>query len=501
MIIALVAAKHLRPGAPGTTALRTATHVGKAGYQTQSSNGGRQLRGRGSKLLMQLLDYLRNGVGKVVGNAPSGPVSAGSAFSKTAAGRLHSAMPRGQTWFSRLARFAPKSIKNSSYMRTLTKRVSSQFVGWPGVARFVGLKSDAGRFAFSGGGKWSPYMRQFASSLRGVSGKGTASSAQAIMAQIQRQAIACATTQERRDMSTLSPVFGDLRVRILGAMDGAENLDAKSDTSSKHARKRLGGRNKAPRRSESSAATEDAGHAIEAKADVDHGLHPVAEAVQRVTVPMARCVTITVPYAPSFSSAFVDAGDPSSEQVFKALAAQQQAQQRHDLLLSRLIERLSATGWNVQYKQVDLPVVSLQIGLPPSTGVTTARACEALLCDWGFDVSLFAATVRNPQQPVAPSSEAAGARAAATAAAAARSTTSSKAFDSSGSEDIDSRLFSLIVDEVVDPDEAYREDVRDFLEELEQMPQLPRASRSASQYPGMSRMPTSSPTSPSVLYV
>ncbi|KAJ2582084.1 hypothetical protein EV177_010347, partial [Coemansia sp. RSA 1804] len=108
------------------------------------------------------------------------------------------------------------------------------------------------------------------------------------MAQIQRQAIACATTQERRDMSTLSPVFGDLRVRILGAMDGAENLDAKSDTSSKHARKRLGGRNKAPRRSESSAATEDAGHAIEAKADVDHGLHPVAEAVQRVTVPMAR---------------------------------------------------------------------------------------------------------------------------------------------------------------------------------------------------------------------
>ncbi|KAJ2665678.1 hypothetical protein IWW48_000129 [Coemansia sp. RSA 1200] len=497
MIIALVAAKHLRPGAPGATALRTATHVGKACYQTQSSNGGRQLRGRGSKLLTQLLDYLRNGVSKVVGNPPSGPISAGSAFSKTAAGRLHSAMPRGHTWVSRLARFAPKSIKNSSYIRTLTKRVSSQFAGWPGVARFVGLKSDAGRFAFSGGGKWSPYMRQFASSLRGVSRKGTASSAQAIIAQIQRQAIACAATQERRDMSTLSPIFGDLRVRILGAMDSAENLDAKSDTSAKHARKRLSGRNKTSRRSESLAATEDVGPAMKANADAGHGLHSVAEAVQRLAVPIARCVTITVPYTPSLSSAFVDARDPSSEQVFKALAAQQQAQQRHDLLLSRLIERLSATGWNVQYKQVDLPVVSLQIGLPPSTGVTTARACEALLCDWGFDVSLFAATVRNPQQPVAPSSEATGARAAADA----RSATSSKAVDSSNSEDIDSRLFSLIVDEVVDPDEAYREDVRDFLEELEQMPQLSRASRPASQYPDMLRRPTSSPTPPSVLYV
>ncbi|KAJ2535299.1 hypothetical protein EV175_006928 [Coemansia sp. RSA 1933] len=183
---------------------------------------------------------------------------------------------------------------------------------------------------------------------------------------------------------------------------------------------------------------------------------------------MERCVTITVPYTLPAPDVLAGARGPSSEEVFKALTGLQQAQQRHDLLLSRLVERLSASGWNVQYKQIDQPVLSLQVGLPPSTGITSARACEALLCDWGFDLSLFAATVRNPVQPVA--------NARPKYAAVSSNAQTGSNMDLYSSEDIDSRLFSLIVDEVVDPDEAYREDVQDFLEQLEQMPQLSRTT-------------------------
>ncbi|KAJ1664280.1 hypothetical protein EV178_004251 [Coemansia sp. RSA 1646] len=368
-------------------------------------------------------------------------------------------MPRGPAWFSRLTRFAPRPIK-SPYVRSLAQRLSKQFLGWPNVARFVGQSPNAGRFAFGGGGKWSPYMKQFVSSLRGISAKSSATSARAIFAQIQRQAIVCTVTQERRDLSTLSPAFGDTRVRILAGVDGTSAKSATTTTAT--AAERLASRRSNSREQMLSAA--DADNTVTTNQD----LHPVAVAVQKASVPMERCVTITVPYTLPAPGVLAGAQDPSSEEVFKALAGLQQAQQRHDLLLSRLVERLSASAWNVQYKQIDQPVISLQIGLPPSTGITTAGACEALLCDWGFDLSLFAATVRNPEQPVT-NKDTTGARTAAR--------TTSSSIDSYSSEDIDSRLFSLIVDEVVDPNEAYREDVQDFLEQLERMPQLSRTSR------------------------
>ncbi|KAJ1801462.1 hypothetical protein LPJ59_000258 [Coemansia sp. RSA 2399] len=448
MMLAIAAAKHLQPGAPGVQNINVVSHIAKATFQTHSSQG-RQLHGRG-KWASRLLDYLRNGVGKIIGRASSGATSTGHVFSKTAAGRLHAAMPRGPAWFSRLSRFAPKSIKNS-YVRSLSQRLSKQFLGWQGAARFTGQRLDAGRLAFGGGGKWSPYMKHFVSSLRGISAKGSATSARAIFAQMQRQAIACTATQERRDLST---VFGDTRVKLVASMES---------TGAKSAAKSLAGRHRNANRQKLLASAVDS--AGKANADGQE-LHPVAKAAQKASVPMERCVTVTVPYTLPAPGVLAGAQDPSSEDVFKALAGLQQAQQRHDLLLSRLVERLSASGWDIQYKQLDRPAISLQIGLPPSTGITTVNACEALLCDWGFDLSLFAATVRNPEKPIA----AGGPKTFVGSSA----RTGSNIDSYSSSEDIDSRLFSLIVDEVVDPDEAYREDVQDFLELLDQMPQLSR---------------------------
>ncbi|KAJ2309609.1 hypothetical protein IWW52_005641, partial [Coemansia sp. RSA 2704] len=45
-------------------------------------------------------------------------------------------------------------------------------------------------------------------------------------------------------------------------------------------------------------------------------------------------------------------------------------------------------------------------------------------------------------------------------------------------DDLDSRMFSLIVDEIVDPEEVYRQQVRDFMAELETMPRISAAQGS-----------------------
>ncbi|KAJ2540622.1 hypothetical protein EV175_006216, partial [Coemansia sp. RSA 1933] len=183
-------------------------------------------------------------------------------------------MPRGPAWFSRLARFAPNSIKGT-YVRSLSQRLSKHFLGWQGAARFVGQRPNAGRFAFGGGGRWSPYMKHFVGSFRGISAKGGATSARAIIAQLQRQAIACAATQERRDFST---VFGDTRIRILASNP--------PNTGSAAAKKLSGNCQKSAREKKLSAAA-----AVDSAGKTNgngQALHPVAKAVQKASVPMER---------------------------------------------------------------------------------------------------------------------------------------------------------------------------------------------------------------------
>ncbi|KAI9504655.1 hypothetical protein BX070DRAFT_222585 [Coemansia spiralis] len=499
-MLAIAAAKKLHPGAPGMPRPNAIAHVGKASYQTSSSHG-RPLQGK-SKWFSRFLDYLRSGASKAAASAAKPGFSfAGRTFSKTAAERLRMAMPRGPAWLSRLAQCAPTSIKGaamrmngSTYVRFLSQRLSKQLLGWPGVARFVTQRTDAGRLAFGGGGKWAPYMKQFMSSLRGLSVQANSAPARTIMAQIQRQAMACTITQERRELSTLSPLFGETRIRLLNAAEAGKDGPTSTALGKLYNRQRSAekegkGSTNAVTGKNSSKDPNNANN---------QDMHPIAKAAQMAAVPMEQCVTITVPYTLAVPNHLAGIQNASIEDVSKALADLQQAQQRHSLLLSRLLERLSAASWNIQYRQVDRPVESIQIGLPPSTGITTARACEVLLCDWGFDIALFAATISSPLKP---QSEQLAADRYANAKAGASNNISNSKTSLSGSEDIDSRLFSLIVDEVVDPDEAYREEVRDFLELLEQMPQLSRVNKKASYSKLVGSTLSSSITTTSALYV
>ncbi|KAJ2136348.1 hypothetical protein IW136_003940, partial [Coemansia sp. RSA 678] len=159
----------------------------------------------------------------------------------------------------------------------------------------------------------------------------------------------------------------------------------------------------------------------------------------------------------------------SSADVAHLLVDMHKTQSRHTLLLTRLIERISATGWNVQYQQVKRHTECIEIAIPPSSGITKASDLDSLLCSWGFDTSLIAAVICDPRVPPASGDAAAKEKSHACTA-----TTNSEASAASllDLEDLDSRMFSLVVDEVVDPEEAYCEQVRDFLEDLESMPRL-----------------------------
>ncbi|KAJ1798226.1 hypothetical protein LPJ75_006895, partial [Coemansia sp. RSA 2598] len=211
-------------------------------------------------------------------------------------------------------------------------------------------------------------------------------------------------------------------------------------------------------------------------------LHPVAKAAQEAaSVPVDQCVTITIPYTIS-SASLAAANDGGQQQtssplsnVAQLISDVQRVQQRHALLLSRLTEKLASTGWSIQYHHISAPTESIQIALPPSSGIHTAADLEALLCDWGFDMALFAATICDPVSPP-PASKPAAAK----NGIASHSMNSGTSAVTADSDDIDSRLFSLIVDEVVDPEEAYREEVRDFLAQIEQMPRLSRGNSSTS---------------------
>ncbi|KAJ1897626.1 hypothetical protein LPJ66_003259 [Kickxella alabastrina] len=422
-------------------------HISKAAYHHHSHHG-KPLRSGNSKWVMRLMNYLRTGFSAFASGGRVAPIkattAAGRLFAKTAAARL-GARPHLRTVYQRLL-----------YQTRLTPRDTSRI-----ASRAIGF----GRWAFGSGGRWSPYLRTVSQAMRSLSGPNNIASARVVMAQLQRQALVVGSlSQQRRDYAAVSPLAYGTRISMPFSKTqptaAATRLAAKNTTTS--------GISPAAS-SENAESNASVGHQQEQK------LHPVAQAAQEAAIPIEQCVTITIPYSIMASSQppYSVHQQPSElaplANVAQLIADVQRVQQRHTLLLSRLTERLAGTGWNVQYHHVATPTESLRIALPPLSGINTAAALEALLCEWGFDTSLFAATIRDPLVPLP------AATAAVTAPNTACNTKSSSSSAMAGlynSEDIDSRLFSLIVDQVVDPEEAYREDVRDFLTQIEQMPHL-----------------------------
>ncbi|KAJ2326732.1 hypothetical protein GGI00_004663, partial [Coemansia sp. RSA 2681] len=197
-------------------------------------------------------------------------------------------------------------------------------------------------------------------------------------------------------------------------------------------------------------------------------LRPAARASQARASLADQRATITIPYVAPTKRLSSDGHDTSPNDVLQLLADADKLQHRHRLLLSRLMERLSATGWDIHYAHINVPTEGIEIALPPSSGIRTVAELDALLCDWGLDTSHFAAALRGPRAPPPATTRPA-------APDVQRSASASLDRDSDGSWDSEamgSDIFSLIVNEVVDPEEAYREDVRDFLSQLEQMPRL-----------------------------
>ncbi|KAJ2351656.1 hypothetical protein GGF43_003967 [Coemansia sp. RSA 2618] len=276
------------------------------------------------------------------------------------------------------------------------------------------------------------------------------------MAQIHRQTVMGCMTQQRKGLAIALPRSQEAQARIFEAgLHRTEHSAA--------AAKFAAGKGAVPENNNATLSSQPGS----AKAQ----LHPAAKAAQEAAVPSEQCVTITIPYTlPKTFGLLPENVQTSSADVAHLLADMQKAQSRHTLLLTRLIERLSATGWNVQYQQVTQHTECIEIAVAPSSGITKASDLDALLCSWGFDTSLIAAVIRDPRVP--PSSSDAALEAGRTPARFAAAATDSSAASSLELDDLDSRMFSLIVDEVVDPDEAYREQVRDFLADLEIMPQL-----------------------------
>ncbi|KAJ1950471.1 hypothetical protein EC988_004377 [Linderina pennispora] len=425
----------------------------KAAYQTytqHSSSLGRTPRG-GGKWWTRFLDYIRGSSSAIARNAAKSAAS--KAFSKTAAARLRMAMPQGPGWAARMMlksrAGAVRTAGARGYLRAITQSLGQAMRAGPGAS---GRMAGPGRWAFGPGGRWSPYARSFARSFHSAS--RTMSSAR-VVALLQRQTMASVMTQQRKDLSLATPFANETRIRLLSMQDGGDMMQAKP--------LKAGYRMKA-RKAEKPA---ESVHKPAEQADP----HPAAAAITEA-VPVEHCVLVTVPYTVSAMSQLAAGQQASSADVAQMLADAQKMQQRHTLLLTRLLEKLAATGWSIQYNHISSPSEGVQIALPPSTGIRTAAEMESLLSDWGFDMSLFAAVIKDPAvpQPRTPVRS--------------NKTSGTMLLDSQDMGDLDSRLFSLIVDDVVDPEEAYREEVRDFLADLDRMPRL-SASCKPSAFDGM----------------
>ncbi|KAJ2508346.1 hypothetical protein IWW47_000663 [Coemansia sp. RSA 2052] len=467
-MLAIAAAKHLH-----TRAKAGVSQISRASYQTHSPHG-HSVRGNG-KWPSRLLAYLRNAFSSASVQAPRQGL-AGHGLSSAAAGRLREAMPRGLGWASRFAPRATSAAKSAmshlgahSYVRSISQTLAAQLRMWPSASRFAGSRLGPQNWAFGSGGKWSPYLKIFARNLSAPLMPSNVSSARAIMAQIQRQTMVGLMTQQRREFSLVSPLAYETRIRML-APDSAAGGGGGAVGHQGYRRSAAGARasstcNKGANGSASKHANE-AG--LPSLLFDDKPLHPAARASQARASLADQRATITIPYVAPTRRLSSDGHDTSPNDVLQLLADADKLQHRHRLLLSRLMERLSATGWDIHYAHISVPIEGIEIALPPSSGIRTVAELEALLCDWGLDTSHFAAALRGPRAPPSATTRPA-------APDVQRSASASLDRDSDGSWDSEamgSDIFSLIVNEVVDPEEAYREDVRDFLSQLEQMPRL-----------------------------
>ncbi|KAJ1965736.1 hypothetical protein GGI12_000564 [Dipsacomyces acuminosporus] len=487
-MLAYAAAKRASASAATDAARQGISKAARATYQTYSSPGsplGRNPR-FGSRWLSKLLAYLRGSTNAIMSSAAK--TSTGRAFAKTAAARLHAAMPKGPGWISRFAAKAPTLARTTStarlgargYLRAIAQAVGQHFGTGPSTSRL------AGRWAFGVGGRWAPYAKTFAQRFSTASSQHHLISARVIIAQIQRQAMAGVMTQQRKDLALISPFAHETRIGLLSHKEAqAADVHLVASHKSASAAQKLAICKKNSNKATSSA---DAKGRPDNKSNQPH-LHQVALDAQSAAgaaaaaaaaaaadiAPIEQCVTITIPYVVSGMGQVPAAGqNVSSADVAQRFAQADKHQQRHALLLNRLLERISATGWNVRYQYVSSPAEGIQIALPPSSGISTGAALESLLCDWGIDTAHLAAAICEPSAPLAARAPIGNPPSRQNSRAQAQkkpsdilSPISSEEFD-----DIDSRLFSLIVNEVVDPEEAYREGVMDFLAELERMPRL-----------------------------
>lgn len=428
---------------------------GRALYQKYSTYGANGSGRSGSgKWISRMLSYLRSGLQSLVTKTPT-KTSAAKLFSQ--AGRL--SQSSGAGWVGRLVHRATLSQIGGGHgttARTVIQKLTGQLRVWSGASRLTAAHrlstTSTARWAFGNGGKWSPFLNLFAQSMRSLSSPSHLTSARVVMAQIQRQAMAGMTTQQRRNASVLSPLAHETCIRLLNPND---SLGAAAEIFA-------GNYKKQPQKKTNAAALSD-----QQPNTATTDLHPVAKATQKRAIAVDRCVTITIPCSISVPRMEMAADSSSPKDMMQMLTDANEAQQRHNLLLSRLLEKLSATGWDISYQVISQPNEYIQVALSPSSGITSASKLESLLCDWGFDMSLFAATISNPRVPPKalsatvsfPSSKAVS-----------NDTGISSPWELDGA--MDSRLFSLIVDEVVDPEEAYRDEVRDFLVRLDKMPRI-----------------------------
>ncbi|KAJ2910672.1 hypothetical protein GGI21_000631 [Coemansia aciculifera] len=464
-MLAIAAAKHLLHNKPKAGA----SQIGRATYQTHSQHG-HSVSGTG-KWPSRLLAYLREALGSASAQASKQSL-AGHGLSNTAASRLREAMPRGLGWASRFAPRATSATKSAvsrlgahSYFRSISQRLAAQLRLWPGASRLAVLRPSSQNWAFGSGGRWSPYLKTFARNMSTPLTSSNMSSARAIMAQIQRQTMIGLMTQQRREFSMVSPLAYETRIRMLAP---------EPSTAGRHEARALSTVNK---------TSSDTSNKSRNKAGLpslflgEEPMHPAARASQVRSRLADQCVTITIPYAaPTKRLSPGDHGLSSPNDAFRLLADADKLQRQHHLLLTRLMERLSATGWDIHYQHVSAPTDGIEIALPSSSGIRTVVELESLLCDWGLDTSHLAASLRGPRAQLAETSSSAA------------PSSLNRDLDSSfscGSESMDSKMFSLIVDAVVDPEEAYREDVRDFLSQLEQMPRLSASIQARPALPNM----------------
>ncbi|PIA18759.1 hypothetical protein COEREDRAFT_85212 [Coemansia reversa NRRL 1564] len=433
-------------GAFSRTAALGLGYTGRATYQTHSFQG-RHIYGR-NNWGARLLAYLRNGLDLLT------DVATRRFSSATAARRLRMVMLQRPS--SLLRGFG---LKATIAIRSAAPRLSNGYfcsLVWQLANQKMGMRGGA----FGSGGRWSPFTNMFMQSFRAFSVQGNFSSVKASMAQIHHQAAIGLLTQQRRDFAIALPL-------------------ARYTQTKRHVRK-----SNCFRRTAQLPATDMlAVSHIPVFADI----MPLAErvgqgmlanpAAEEAAVFATRCVTIIVPqvYVGNLSAkgSFAD-GSAFSADVARLLADDVcQAQRRHTMLVSRLLERISEAGWNVQYRQIIKQVECIEIAIPPSSGITTASSFEALLCRWGFDVSLLGAKIENPRVKASVTEDAINISSVCSKRQPSYSISS--AGSSTGTDimrDLDSRLFSLIVDEVVDPEEAYRDQVRDFLDYLDCLPRL-----------------------------